>query len=113
LKYSRNIKMVKPRAMGIRGHIERKRKKNTYRAEMVMSEERRALDNIVAHFKQILSCRIKDRPNTTPLSVSYFSIHVYDFQVVSSVQIFLPNFNIRIILFSSMLRISVISYLSL
>jgi len=40
-------------ATGILGHIERKKEKNAYRNEMGISEERRALDIIAAHLKQI------------------------------------------------------------
>jgi len=40
-------------ATGIRGHIERKKEKTTYRNEVGLSEERRTLDNIVVQLKQI------------------------------------------------------------
>jgi len=43
--------MVKPRATGIRGHIERKKEKYTYRNEIGISEEKRTLDNIVVHLR--------------------------------------------------------------
>jgi hypothetical protein len=45
--------MVKQRATGIRGHIERKKEKNAYRNEIGEAEERRTLDNIVMLLKQI------------------------------------------------------------
>ena len=50
----------------------------------------------------------KIKPNTNFPEDSCFSIHVYDFQLVSSVQIVFTKFQYAIIFFLSMLRVSVI-----